>query len=54
MINIWESERSTYHTTCVKRVKSHLTRICTVADKETGLISHRITDAWGYDGKKKI
>ena len=45
--------RSTYHTTCVNRVKGHLKRICTVADKETGLVASRITDAWGYDRNTK-
>ena len=46
-------ERSTYHATCVNRVKSHLKRICTKADKEQGLVPNRITDAWGYDKKIK-
>ena len=46
-------ERSTYHTTCVNRVKSHLKRICADAGKETGFVPGRITDAWGYDKKTK-
>ncbi|MFC1955052.1 hypothetical protein ACFLWZ_00685 [Chloroflexota bacterium] len=45
--------RNTYHKTCVNRVKSHLKGICTVADKETGLVASRITDAWGYDRNTK-
>ena len=52
MIFGW-SERSTYHTTMVKRVNGHLRRICTVAEKEIGLVDSRITDAWGYDAKTK-
>jgi hypothetical protein len=44
-------ERSTYHTTCVNRVKSHLKRICAQAGKEMGFVPGRITDAWGYDKK---
>ena len=51
---LYGKSRSTYHPTCVKRVKSYLTRICTVAEKEQGLIPRRITDAWGYDDNKKI
>jgi len=46
-------ERSTYHTTMVKRVNGHLGRICTGAEKEMGLVYGRITDAWGYDGKTR-
>ena len=46
-------ERSTYHTTCVNRVRSHLSRVCTASDKEIGLVKHRITDAVGYDEKTK-
>ncbi len=46
-------ERSTYHTTMVKRVNAHLRRICTASEKETGLVYGRITDAWGYDGKTR-
>ena len=46
-------ERSTYHTTMVKRVNGYLRRICTAAEKEMGLVYGRITDAWGYDGKTR-
>jgi len=53
MINWGWSERSTYHATCVNRVKSHLKRICTEAGKETGFVPGRITDAWGYDRATK-
>jgi len=47
------SERSTYHTTCVNRVASHLKRFCIEAGKERKFVSGRITDAWGYDSKTK-
>ncbi len=46
-------ERSTYHTTMVKRVNGHLRRICTASEKEIGLVYGRITDAWGYDEKTR-
>jgi hypothetical protein len=49
MIFAWPNERSTYHGTCVNRVKSHLKRICTDAGKERGFVPGRITDAYGYD-----
>jgi len=55
MINSWLgwSERSKAHAYCVNRVKSHLKRTCTMADKEMGLVPSRITDAWGYNKEKK-
>jgi hypothetical protein len=54
MINfLGYTERSTYHITCVNRVKSHLKRICRDAGKERGFVPGRITDAWGYDNKTK-
>jgi phosphate starvation-inducible protein PhoH len=45
----WPAERSTYHATNVKRVKSYLKRICVEAGEEKGFVPGRITDAWGYD-----
>ena len=45
----WPSERSTYHTTMVRRVKSHLKRICVEAGEEKKFAPGRRTDAWGYD-----
>ena len=53
MLNWGFNERSQAHAWCVNRVKSHLKRTCTDADKETGLVPSRITDAWGYDKDKK-
>ena len=50
---LWFSERSTYHATMVNRVRSHLKRTCTQAEKEIGLVKNRITDAAGYDAKTK-
>jgi hypothetical protein len=46
--------RSQTHAYCVNRVTTHLKKICTVADKETKLVPGRVTDAWGYDNKKKV
>jgi hypothetical protein len=47
---IWgRPEKSTYHTTMVNKVKSHLKRFCTDAGKEHGFVSGRITDAYGYN-----
>ena len=45
----WPAERSTYHTTMVNRVKSHLKRLYSDAGKERGFVPGRITDAYGYD-----
>jgi hypothetical protein len=55
MINIWgQSERSTYHTTCVRRVDHYLKKKCSgVAHSERKLVAERITDASGYDKKRK-
>jgi hypothetical protein len=47
------SERSTYHTTMVNRVKSHLKRLYGSAGKEHGFIPGRRIDAWGYDKDTK-
>ena len=47
------AERSQLHKHCVSRVKSHLKRTCDNADKEQGLVSGRITDAWGYNRGEK-
>jgi hypothetical protein len=51
MVFGWGSERSTDHARNVSRVKNYLKTFCIKADKETGLVSSRITDAWGYNKK---
>jgi hypothetical protein len=54
MINIWgPTERSTYHGTCVRKVDRYLNKKCTVAHSERKLVAERITDASGYDAKRK-
>jgi hypothetical protein len=46
-------ERSTYHTTCVSRVKTHLKKFCTQGGVEKKFVEGRRIDAWGYDKKTK-
>jgi hypothetical protein len=53
MFNYFFPERSTYHITMINRLNGHSGRICTAAEKETGLVYGRVTDAWGYDGKTR-
>lgn len=54
MLNLFGSEpRSTYHTTCVRRVNQYLKRKCSKGGYEKGLVSGYRTDAFGYDSKFK-
>jgi len=52
--NLFGPTRSQAHAWCVGRVKRHLETMCTSADKERGLVPYRITDAWGYDSRKRV
>lgn len=52
---LWGTEpRSTYHNTCVKRVRKYLERKCGKAGSERKLIPGHITDAYGFNKKQKI
>ena len=46
-------EKSTYHTTCVRRVKSYLKKFCIQGGEERKFVEGRRTDAWGFDKTKK-
>ena len=50
---LFDSERSTYHKTMVRRVHAYLKRKYGTADFERSLVADRITDAYGYDEKTK-
>jgi hypothetical protein len=55
MINLLGPEpRSTYHETCVKRVRKYLEKKCGQAGLEEKLVHGHITDAFGYNKKSKI
>jgi hypothetical protein len=47
------SEKSTYHKTIVHRVYAQLKRSGCSADFERSLVPGRVTDTFGYSGKKK-
>jgi hypothetical protein len=56
MINpFWSEPRSTYHTTCVSRVKTYLKKKCgeAHADSERALISGYRLDAFGHDRRSR-
>jgi len=55
MINLWGSEpRSTYHDTCVRRVRKYLEKKCGQAVSEGKVVPGHITDAYGFNKKLKI
>ena len=57
MMSEWlygKSGKSTYHTTCVRRVKTHLKKFCIQGGEEKKFVEGRRIDAWGYDKNTKI
>jgi hypothetical protein len=55
MINLFGPEpRSTYHDTCVRRVRKYLEKKCGQARSEEQVVTGHITDAYGFNKKLKI